>query len=83
MESPLLGDTSHLDLFGGLPSSWSPFLLAWAEVVLLEGLGGEGSGVLGEAVPGPLLPALLHSRPAAAATWDSSAAAPPPLGHSL
>ena len=56
MERPFEGIASHLDLFVGLPSSWSGclVLLAWAEVVLLLGLGGE---VLGEAVPDPLLPA--------------------------
>ena len=74
IESPLLGASSHLDLFCGLPSTWSPFLLDWADGVWLEGLDGEGSGVLGVVVPGPLLPALLHSRGTAAAC-DSSAPA--------
>ena len=79
MERPFEGIASHLDLFLSLPSSWSGclVLLAWAEVVLLLGLGGERRGVLGDAVPSPLLPALLHSRgavPAAAACGSATAA---------
>ena len=82
IDRPLPGAASHLDLLGGvpssLPSSWAAFLLAWAGVVLLLGLGGERSGVHGDADPGPLLPALLHCRdsgPAAAAACCSSATA--------
>ena len=59
MVHPFEGGASHLDLFSGLPLSWSTclvLLLPWTGIEPWLGL----EVVLGETVPDPCLPALLH-----------------------